>query len=238
MAGVGNGAENAISTAAGGSMPRFGTTWRALSPSVRNLALVLGGVQLILILAHLVAHLLSQSVADPVEARRLFDFNHEDSIQTVWSSGIMLAAGLAGLEAADLGGRRGRSLAWLALGLGFLWLGAEEVVGLHESLQVSNGTDWPILYLPALGLGVWVILRCVGEMEPRFRGLLIAGLIALGLAVGAEMLSSRSIAIDFQLRNLVEENLELGGAVLVMIAALAHGRPAPEPAESESRSTP
>jgi hypothetical protein len=117
------------------------------------------------------------------------------------------------------------SFAWFMVGAGFVWLGLEEsLLHAHEDAQIASGIDWPVIYLPALGVGAWAVLSVTRDLDPPFGRLMLLALGVLGAAVVAELLSSPSIAINFNLRNLVEENLELAGATLVLIATLAGSR--------------
>ena len=215
--------------------------WRALPRSAQRLLVALVLVQVGLIAIHLIAYVSTLDAAIPKQARKPLDFNQEGSLQTFWSAFVLLAAGAAAFEAGRAGGSQARhSVAWLLVGLGFLWLAAEELVHLHEDIQVASGVDWPIIYFPALVIGSWAILRATFELERPLRPLLLAGLVVLAVAVGAELLSSPSIQVDFMVRNLIEESLELLGASLVLIAALAHGprfrqRHEPSPAMFDPR---
>ncbi len=206
-------------------MSKVQDIWRALPRPAQRLLITLALVQLGLIAVHLIAYASTLDAAIPKQARQPLDFNQEDSIQTFWSALVLLAAGAAAFEAGRVGGpERRRSVAWLLVGLGFIWLALEEeLVHLHENIQIATGVDWPIFYLPALVIGCWTTLRATTELERPLRPVLLTGLLLLAVAVGAELLSSPSIHVDFMVRNLIEENLELLGASLVLIAALAHG---------------
>ena len=212
--------------------------WQALPEGVRKLAIALALVQLVMIALHLVAFYATLDHANPKGARGLLDFNQEGSLQTYWSAVVMTAAGAAALEAGS-GHRGSRSLSWVLVGLGFIWIGAEELVSLHEDIQVATGIDWPLIYFPALVVGCWAIVTASAQIQHRLRPAFVFGLGCLVLAVGAELLSSPSIAVDYNLRNLLEENLELAGATLVLLVALAHGlRPRPQQQEASAAVTP
>lgn len=200
--------------------------WHSIPPAVRRLFVGLVGIQVALILAHLLAYDAASGAADPIASRHVLDFNQEGSLPTWWSALVMTGAGLAAITA---GARRSAgfagSVAWLVLGAGFVWLGLEEaLLHAHEDAQIASGIDWPLIYLPALGVGAWSVIRVTRDLDPPLGRLMLLALGVLCAAVGAELLSSPSIAIDFHLRNLAEENLELAGATLVLITSLAASR--------------
>jgi hypothetical protein len=202
------------------------SVWHSFSPGVRRLALGLMAIQAALIVAHLLAYDAAAGAADPKITRHFLDFNQEGSLPTWWSALVMTGAGLAAITAgARRPGGRAMSFAWFMVGAGFVWLGLEEsLLHAHEDAQIASGIDWPVIYLPALGVGAWAVLRVTRDLDPPFGRLMLLALGVLAAAVVAELLSSPSIAINFNLRNLVEENLELAGATLVLIATLAGSR--------------
>ena len=203
-----------------------------LRPSVWA-AIGLFSIQAALVGAHLLAYDAAGSATDPELTRAAWDFNQEGSFQTWWSGLVMFGAGLTVFYSGFVQGLRGsRLVPWLLLGAGFVWIGAEEaLLQLHEESQMASDVDWPVLYAPAIAIAVWVILRVRKDLRPPLDGLMLLALACLVAAVGAEALSSPRIAIDFDLRNLVEENLELAGATLVLVTALA-ARPGDGPRDA------
>lgn len=173
---------------------------------------LLVAVQLVFIAGHLVAFAATEGSSTPREARQLLDFNQEGSLPTYWSALVLAWAGVLALVI-----RRGT--AWLLAGAGLTWIGLEEAfIHLHEDLQIGTGIDWPVLYAPLLVAGAWILFEAARDLDRTGRRLLIAGLACMVAGVGAELLSSPAIALDFQTRNLVEENLELAGTGLVLCA--------------------
>lgn len=198
----------------GGESLRWGAT---IAVDTRTAVGVLVGTQILLLLAHLAAFALTGDAADPRESRQLFDFNQEGSLPTFWSAAVMVLAGLGALRAA---GDPGATAWWLLLGAGLLWLGVEELLGLHERTQLATDVDWPLIYAPMLALGSWAVWSVARSLTSTRRLLLLAGLGCMAVAVGLEVLSSPAIAIDYDLRNVFEENFELAGAGFVLLAAL------------------
>lgn len=173
---------------------------------------LLAGAQLLLVVGHIAAFEPAAGGPAPQEARRFLDFNREGSLPTYWSAVVVASAGALALTI-----RRGP--AWLLAGVALIWVGLEEAVFyLHEDVQVSTGIDWPLLYAPLLAAGAWILLAVARDLDSTGRSLLVAGLAFMVAGVGAELLSSPAIALDFQTRNLIEENLELAGAGLVLCA--------------------
>lgn len=196
--------------------------WGSLPPAARWTALALLVTQVLLVVVHLVAYELAASAPDPRSARHPFDFNQERTLPTWWSAAVMTCTGVSVVVLA-LGRKLGWTslAAWLLVGCGFVWIGLEEgLLHAHEDAQVASGIDWPLIYLPALLVGGWAIIRVARDLARPFGVLSLVALAAMAAAVGVELLSSPQIALDFQLRNLVEENLELAGASLLLVAAL------------------
>jgi hypothetical protein len=189
----------------------------AIGVDGRTAALVLFGTQAALLVAHVAAFALTGDSADPREARQLLDFNQEGSLPTFWSAAVMALAGTAALLAA----REPDATPWWRLvGLGLLCLCVEELLHAHENLQLATQVDWPVIYAPVLAAGAWAVWSVANTLTSTRRRLLLAGLGATALAVGLELVSSPAIAIDYDLRNTFEENLELAGVSLILLAAL------------------
>jgi len=156
------------------------------------------------------------------EVPALFDFNYEANLPTWWASVVLLAiaavcVGIWVLARAS-GRRRHR---WLLAAAGFVGLSLEEVAQFHEHVGALVGGSreetevWPLVYLPVLLLGAWVIVSCLADL-PRRRALAAgAGLGLYAISVGAEL-----VAINPSLRGsvevLIEENAEFLGATLIL----------------------
>lgn len=183
---------------------------------LRNPLLGLAGAQLLLLAIHLAIFGLTGNtdVDDVTGATALFDFNEEGTVPTWWSTALLIAAGAGFLRS-----RTGNGIAWTLAGIGMVWLGIEEgVLHLHERSQESSGIDWPLLYAPALAIGLWVLWAVASRMTPLRRRLLLGGAAAMATAIAIEMLSSPSLELNYASRNLVEENFELIGAACVLLS--------------------
>ena len=173
---------------------------------------LLAAVQIVFIAGHLAAFAAAEGSSAPREARQLLDFNQEGSLPTYWSALVLASAGVLALVIR-------RKTVWLLAGAGLIWVGLEEAfIHLHEDVQIGTGIDWPVLYAPLLAAGAWILYEAARDLDHTGKRLLIAGLACMVAGVGAELLSSPAIALDFQTRNLVEENLELAGTGLVLCA--------------------
>jgi hypothetical protein len=169
------------------------------------------GAHLLLLVGHLAFADVARSAA-PGAPHHPLDFNQEGTLPTYWSAIVFGSAGVLAL--ASRGGP-----GWLLAGGALLWVALEEsFLHLHEDIQVGTGADWPLLYAPLLAVGARILLVVARDLGDTGRKLLLAGLACMAAAVCAELLSSPSIALDFQTRNLVEENLELAGTGLVLCA--------------------
>jgi hypothetical protein len=161
-------------------------------------------------------------------ALRVIDLNTEANLPTWWSSTLLLAIGAtaAGLWLCErrLGRRRTH---WLLVALGFGALSVEEVAGIHERfgyyLDVSGGvTDWPLLYLPVLGVGAAALARTLRDLGRPRAIMVLAGLALFVGVVVAEVASMWTVAGAGDTlslgETLFEENSELAGQALVLLA--------------------
>jgi len=161
---------------------------------------------------------------------RLFDLDCENNLPTLFSSLILLADAFV----AFLLGRRGGRwrLAWILTPV-FAWMAVDEVVRLHERLEVTLNIQWQIPYLPILALaGIgWLAMLWL------FRDALLAAIFWLAGAT-CWVISQVSEAIQwggwywagwfgsdekiagYNLYMVVEEVLEMGGSSLFLIAML------------------
>ncbi len=170
-----------------------------------------------------------------------FDLNAEQSFNTWFSSTILLIGGVLAIVT-GLTERQARApywIMWLILGVIFLGLSADEVVGLHEisGKYLKKHTDWSgVLYyrwvvigaLFAAAVGVFY-LRFLLWLDPRTRFLLLlaAGLYlggTLGVevigAIREEQIGSRENDLIYTLIVVAEETLEMSGAVVFAGALL------------------
>lgn len=173
--------------------------------------------------------------------------DQETSIGNWFSSSVLLLCALLMAHAGRLH-RRARSadgLAWCVLALGCAGMSMDEAVGLHERLGNAAARALPVGSLGAfawlipgtavVALGTLAFWRFWRRQAPGLRrALLVAGVCYFGGAVGCEAfgalvyvhLGKESWA--YELEVLVEEGLEMAGAVLLFRALLgaAHAAPA------------
>lgn len=210
----------------------------------RRLAAVLGGVAAALSAAFIFTRVLVFSFGFSPE-RRLpasFDLGAEGNLPALFGGALLLAAAVL-LSVAARGERgRGRPSAdWIGLAAVFVFLAFDEWLGIHEILikpvkQLLH-TDglfrfaWVIPYgvlTAAVGFSCLSLLR---RLPARTRNLFIAaGAIYVSGALGCEMLGGLieqrlgRESLAFACEVLVEESLEMGGAILFVYAIAAYLR--------------
>jgi hypothetical protein len=231
---------------------------RVRSPEAR-VALVLLGVAGLLVAVSLatrygawraeVARPGTKQVAAWKAVMRLFDVNSEANVPSWFSSlllgGCALAAGLLAALQRRAGGRDAGH--WVGLAAVLLLLSLDEVAALHERLRgpaaavLGNAGRGPLRFawvlpgvLLALAVGA-VFLGFVARLPVGTRRLVVAaaGLYLAG-AVGAEavsgvVLDARGDRALYLLVTAAEEGLEMGGAVLLLYAAMGLLQLRPEP---------
>jgi hypothetical protein len=169
--------------------------------------------------------------------KRLFHMGGDPSLTAWWSTVILAFAGALALAVwlaprigADPGAPRPRNLHWLALAIVLGGLSLDEGAVIHETLgslvgsRVGTSDDdfWPVLYLPGIAVGVWALWRVAREMRRPAAMLATVGIGALLVGVGSDLVP---VAIGWEGggapglgKSLLEENFELLGAGLVLLA--------------------
>lgn len=159
----------------------------------------------------------------------------EWTLPTLFAVAMMLATG-----AACLRNRDAPRPAWRLLGGLCVYLGIDDLFGLHERFgAVAHawigpvGTyAWLVTLAPAFAaVGLWCAFRLLQALgnQPRRRACMFAGFAALGLAIGLEALEEVLHDAAWRPRGLplvayamwAEETLELFGPVLLFLAASA-----------------
>lgn len=92
---------------------------------------------------------------------------------------------------------------------------------MHEWLErrldlPAAGGGWLAVYAPALLVGGSALLRAAADMAPPYRGGVRLAAAALAAAALIDPLD-----LDYDVKALVEENLEMGGVGLVLLAVAA-----------------
>jgi hypothetical protein len=149
-----------------------------------------------------------------------FSLEGEKLVPAAISAFLLLAAGaLAGLVAADEGRTRLR-LAFAALAALFLFMAADEWLGLHESLEDSAGEDWQTLYLGIVVIAAVAWTYVLRELTGTRRWLWIAGAAAWAVAQGIERIQWDGEELAYEWTILPEELLEMVGTGLWIFALL------------------
>lgn len=172
---------------------------------------------------------------------RLFKLSDENTLPAFFSAVLLVAcAGVLGLIATATRRAGGPFVRhWTALALIFAYLGVDEAVEIHEllneplrrALHADGFLHYPWVLagagaVLAMAVAYW---RFVMRLGPNVRGqVILAAVVYVGGAIGAEMVSAK-IASDigtgtaaYGLASLIEEAMEMSGAVLFFRAMLIH----------------
>ena len=212
-----------------------------LSP--QKLALILTGVVLCLLLAHVSSHFLKYVLHHDTQLgfARLVDLGTENNIPTWYaSSALLLCAGL--LAGIGLSKRRGGdryARHWLALASIFLYLSVDEAASIHEMtgrlLKTRFAFDGYLYYSWVIPFGIFAFI--IGLMYLRFvaslpRGtryqFILAGTLYVGGALGIEMVGANQHSLyggntlmGWNLYTL-EESLEMFGIVVFIYSLVSY----------------
>ncbi len=170
----------------------------------------------------------------------LFDFDGERNVPTLFSSVALMSCGaLLGLIG-WLHHQQSRSgFKWFCLGAIFLFLGVDEIAGLHELLGVPSrekfGTSgllyyaWVIPYGAALlGLGIMYARWFFNLPAQSRKYFAFAGITFLSGAMGVEMISGAHAEVHgienvtYALIYTIEESLEMLGTGIFLYALLGY----------------
>lgn len=162
-----------------------------------------------------------------------------------WYSATILAAVAVGFAVHAGTVMRGDRRFWpfVVLAAAALLLSADEAAMLHErlaglaswlGLSISWGYQWIIVGVPVAVLAGVVLLWLARSLDPLLRKrLVVAGFVFLLGAIGGEVLGGMITKVDVGLSNdisylahsaaiLIEETLEVCGALLALRAVLMH----------------
>lgn len=208
----------------------------ALDVHIVRLATVLSCAAALLLLGSFVqdlgqAHLFSATTPDKIW---LLDIDSEESIFNWLSSVVLFADALLLFLVASECQQRALSFAtyWYVLAIGFVGLSFDETVSLHEkvsailhnTLQTSGvfAFAWVIPALIFCALLLYFYIPFLRALPTRIAGaLLLAGLLYVGGAVGAEMIAGAIYehlpldSLPYRMVTSVEETMEISGALLL-----------------------
>ena len=155
----------------------------------------------------------------------IFDLDEEESFGTWFSSGILFVAGVLLLNQARAlranGEREHRW--WFVLGLAFVLLSVDEVVGMHELMNtLMEETPWTVVGFPVLALVGLSYLPFLWRYRGRTALLfVIAGVIYGGGAVGVEHFTDAEVnSLHYNMWTALEEGMEMYGVILLIYAVL------------------
>lgn len=176
--------------------------------------------------------------AAPLDTRKFIwhqvDLDREANLST-WVSTVQLALiGALAIALAWLRGRRG----WLWIGLGFLYLSADELAQIHEWIGevmwhspfrlgfIAPPYPWVLLFGPPfLAFGVWMARFAARELAewPDLRRRIGIGLVLLFLAIPLEIVGGKLEGMSARLlrvESTTEETCELLGEIVLLVAML------------------
>ena len=199
----------------------------------RRAALTLGAVAAALVLVHVLAMQAYFNPALGLDERfglhywqlAIFDLDEEESFGTWFSSGILFVAGALLLNQARALRPKGESEHrwWFVLGLAFVFLSMDEVVGMHELMNtLMEDTPWTVVGFPVLafvGLSYLPFLwRYRGRTALLF---IVAGLMYGGGAVGVEHFTDAEVnSLHYNMWTALEEGMEMYGVIVLIYAIL------------------
>ncbi len=178
-------------------------------------------------------------VSPPINLRymKTFDVNFERSVYTWLSASALLTAGLLLFVLADrLEKGQPQRKYFIALGLIFFFLSADETLSIHERFgklvpdSARSGAfyfDWVIPALVLVAIVAVAFLRFLLTLPRKEMLLMVAsGVIFVGGAVGMEMIAGVVVerfgeeSLAFRLEASLEEGLEAAGVLLFIYCLL------------------
>jgi len=159
----------------------------------------------------------------------IFDLDEEESFGTWFSSvALLLAGALLLVQARALRGRADRWFAsWMILGIGFVVLSVDEVVGLHELMNtLMEETPWTVVGFAIFAVVGVSYLPFLWRYRWRTAGLFfLAGAVYGGGAVGVEHWTGSDVnSLHYNMWTTLEEGMEMAGVILFIYALLDHMR--------------
>ena len=143
----------------------------------------------------------------------------EGTLPAVWSALLLVAAAWAtGQLSRRVGSARPAALAVAVL---FAFMALDELLALHEKLEVVFSASWLVLYAPVIalgGLGWLVVLLRLRDVRPAALAW-AAGAVCWGMAQVIEWYQYDRTVLVHRWTILPEEVLEMTGSLLFLVAA-------------------
>ncbi len=199
------------------------TSTGQLRPTLRSRRPTLRTVLLLVVLGTVVVAglgLLSEALPEASLMRKVTNLDGELGFPALWSGLLLAANGVLFLLL-----RRELGVWARVLGVLLLLLAGDEVVLLHERLELAAGVDWQVLYAPVGLLGLVCVLalaRPVWRFRPAAMLSVGAGLACYGLSQLLEAVQWRGeVQVPGYVYMMIrEEVLEMSGSLLVLVGVL------------------
>jgi len=173
---------------------------------------------------------------------RVFDFDEETNIPTLFNTVLFAVAAILALITGgyNLRGRRRYAWHWMSLGIIFTVLAVDEFTSMHETLVepvrgafgIGGGVFYLAWVIPALflcAIGALLMFRFVVQLPPVVRRLLVlAAVVYLMGAVGFEMLQGLLTTnhpdayVVRRITTFLEEFLEMLGLIILIRGLLSY----------------
>jgi hypothetical protein len=203
---------------------------RRLSGAVHGIRAELGegGTYVALVLTACILVLAAMNVAHQATGSlSAFDVNGEVdlgnglfggmNVPALFSGAVLFVAAALELDAPLISER----MPWAGLGGLFAFMGIDELVSIHENLELWTGVPWQVVYLPILAAGgaFWLkALLCIRDVRAE-RLLWLGGAAAWILAQILEVIANAGTTSLYGEMSWAEEILEMAGSSMFLLAA-------------------
>jgi hypothetical protein len=150
----------------------------------------------------------------------------------IFSGGLLFCGAWAALGELHIGASP--SWAWRGIAFFFAFMGVDELVTIHEHVEIWTGVDWQLLYLPLVTIGAvcWLAILRSMSTAPLARLMWIGGVGAWLAAQTVEHFEVQKLTFDsnghpfgaLPVQILVEETGEMIGSALFLLAIVAYAR--------------
>ncbi len=196
-------------------------------------SIILSMVTLLLVVCHVLA--MQANFNDSLDLKHrlgfeywqiaIFDLDEEESFGTWFSTAILFFAAILFNYQARLCRAVSDRMRywWIALGLGFIAMSVDEVVGLHEMINTAfDESLWTGLSLGIVILAGLGFIPFLWHYRWRTSGLfLLSGILFVGGSVGMEQYSGTDLnSLQYNMLTGLEEGLEMSGVILAIYAVL------------------